>query len=167
MVPVNATDFAAHLRLKTGRALALSGGAESAAAGAAEPGFRALWEASELSATDFADEVACFFSLPRVALPDLLGARPLLDRFSRRFVREMTIFPCEDGTGAQVLAVADPSNSAAIQAAMLAAEPPPCMVTEAGVSLPRASASLAWATVSVIRSPMTTTRAIAVLTSQC
>jgi len=57
--------------------------------------------------------------------------------------------------------------SAAIQAAMLAPDPPPCIVTLAGVSLPRASGSIAWATVSVIRSPMTTTRAIAVLTSQC
>ena len=55
--------------------------------------------------------------------------------------------------------------SAAIQAAMLAPEPPPCMVTAAGVSLPRASGSIAWATVSVIRSPMTTTRAILVITS--
>src|ERR1700722_6701408 len=50
--------------------------------------------------------------------------------------------------------------SAAIQAATLSPEPPPCMVTLAGVPLPRASASRAWATVSVIRSPMTTTRAI-------
>ncbi len=33
--------------------------------------------------------------------------------------------------------------SAAIQAAMLAPEPPPCMVTLAGVSLPRASGSAA------------------------
>src|SRR6266496_1719418 len=55
--------------------------------------------------------------------------------------------------------------SAAIQAAMLAPEPPPCMVTFAGVSLPRASGSVAWATASVIRSPMTTTRAILVITS--
>ena len=38
-------------------------------------------------------------------------------------------------------------------------------LTAAGVSLPRASASRAWATVSVIRSPMTTTRAILVITS--
>src|SRR5580698_449477 len=54
--------------------------------------------------------------------------------------------------------------SAAIQAAMLAPDPPPCMVTLAWVSLPRASGSLAWATASVIRSPMTTTRAILVIT---
>src|SRR6478672_8102644 len=55
--------------------------------------------------------------------------------------------------------------SAAIQAAMFAPEPPPCMVTFAGVSLPRASGSVARATASVIRSPMTTTRAILVITS--
>src|SRR5260370_6320444 len=55
--------------------------------------------------------------------------------------------------------------SAAIQAAMLAPEPPPCIVTLAGVSLPRASGSVAWATASVIRSPMTTTRAILSITS--
>src|SRR5262249_6605925 len=51
------------------------------------------------------------------------------------------------------------------QAATFAPEPPPCMVTVAGVSLPRASGSMAWATVSVIRSPMTTMRAIVVITS--
>ena len=39
------------------------------------------------------------------------------------------------------------------------------MVTVAGVSLPRASGSIAWATVSVIRSPMTTMRAIVIITS--
>jgi hypothetical protein len=39
------------------------------------------------------------------------------------------------------------------------------MVTFAGVSLPRASGSVARATASVIRSPMTTTRAILVITS--
>jgi general secretion pathway protein E len=119
MVPVNAADFTAHLRQRGGRALVLGAGPESGAAGGAEPGFRALWEASELSAADFADEVARFFGLPRVALPELLGARPLLDRFSRRFVREMTIFPFQDGTGAPALAVADPTNSAAVQAATL------------------------------------------------
>jgi general secretion pathway protein E len=117
MVPVNSNDFAAHLRARIGRVPAAV--AESAGAAAAEQGFRTLWEGSELSAADFADEVARFYGLPRAALPDLLGARALLERFSRRFVREMTIFPCEDASGAQVLAVADPSNSAAIQAATL------------------------------------------------
>jgi general secretion pathway protein E len=119
MVPVNSNDFAAHLRGRTGHAPVVGAVAKSEGSPAGEQGFRALWEASELSAADFADEVARFFGLPRVALPDLLGARPLLERFSRRFVREMTIFPCADAAGAQILAVADPSNSAAIQAATL------------------------------------------------
>src|ERR1700748_220737 len=48
--------------------------------------------------------------------------------------------------------------STASHAAMLAPEPPPCIVTVAGVSLPFARGSAAWATVSVIRSPTTTTR---------
>src|SRR6266700_4372352 len=48
--------------------------------------------------------------------------------------------------------------STASHAAMFAPEPPPCMVTVAGVSLLLASGNIAWATVSVIRSPMTTTR---------
>src|ERR1700728_3194389 len=55
--------------------------------------------------------------------------------------------------------------SAAGHAATLAPEPPPCVVTLAGVSLPRASGSVAWATVSVIKSPMTTMRAMVVITS--
>src|ERR1700733_14923508 len=55
--------------------------------------------------------------------------------------------------------------SAPSQAATLAPEPPPCVVTFAGVSLPRASGSVACATVSVIKSPMTTMRAMVVITS--
>src|ERR1700722_8194876 len=42
--------------------------------------------------------------------------------------------------------------SADAHAATLAPEPPPCVVTLAGVSLPRASGSVAGATVSVIKS---------------
>src|SRR3984957_17502094 len=55
--------------------------------------------------------------------------------------------------------------SADAHAATLAPEPPPCVVTLAGVSLPRASGSVACATVSVIKSPMTTMRAMVVITS--
>src|ERR1700686_4273449 len=105
MVPVNSNDFAAHLRGRIGHAPAAGAVAESEGSPVGEHGFRALWETSELSAADFADEVARFFGLPRPALPDLAGARPLLERFSRRFVREMTIFPCVDAAGAQILAV--------------------------------------------------------------
>src|SRR5690242_18210422 len=51
------------------------------------------WEASELSPSDFADEVARLFRLPRIALPDLLAAEPLTRHFSRRFLRETMAFP--------------------------------------------------------------------------
>jgi hypothetical protein len=51
-----------------------------------------LWEATDLSAGDFADEAARFFHLPRVALPDLLAARSLAKHFSRRFLRETMVF---------------------------------------------------------------------------
>src|SRR5260370_22724868 len=56
--------------------------------------------------------------------------------------------------------------STAIQAAMLAPEPPPCMVTVAGVSLPLTSGNAAWATASVMRSPTTTTRVIVTTSSR-
>src|SRR5215469_2664662 len=54
--------------------------------------------------------------------------------------------------------------STASQAAMFAPEPPPCIVTVAGVSLPLASGAVACATVSVMRSPTTTTRVNVVTT---
>ncbi|HEU5272443.1 MAG TPA: ATPase, T2SS/T4P/T4SS family [Xanthobacteraceae bacterium] len=78
-----------------------------------------LWELSELSANDFADEVARFFEVPRVGLPDLLAAPALVKQFSQRFLREMTVFPYRSPQGAVVLAVADPSDSAAVQAAAI------------------------------------------------
>src|SRR4030081_1222915 len=81
---------------------------------------RKVWELSELSANDFADEVAQFFEVPRVGLPELLAAPPLVKQFSRRFLREMTVFPYRSADGLVMLAVADPSDSAAVRAAALA-----------------------------------------------
>src|SRR6184192_1866636 len=54
---------------------------------------RELWEATDLSAAEFADELSDHFGLPRLSLPQLLAATPRLDGFSRRFLRESTIFP--------------------------------------------------------------------------
>src|SRR5262245_29416044 len=71
---------------------------------------RSLWESCELSAGDFADEVAGFYQLRRISLPELLAARPLVGQFSRRFLREMTIFPYESANGSPVLATADPTD---------------------------------------------------------
>ena len=51
-----------------------------------------LWQAMEISAHEFADEVARFFALPRVGLADLMSATSLVDKFSERFLREILHF---------------------------------------------------------------------------
>lgn len=115
MLPLSANDFASHLLHKVGRI-----DTSVPAAGAlTEPSLQVLWEASGLSAPDFADEVANYCGLQRSRLRDLLDARALVDKFSRRFLREMSIFPYEAPDAGLTLAIADPSNSAAIQAAKI------------------------------------------------
>ena len=76
-----------------------------------------LWELSDLSAHDFADEVARFFALPRIGLPGLMAASSLVDRFSPRFLREAAIFAYSAGNGRPRLVVADPTDIAAVRAA--------------------------------------------------
>jgi general secretion pathway protein E len=78
---------------------------------------RELWEATDLSAAEFADEVSDYWGVVRLSLPQLLAATPCLDGFSRRFLRESTIFPVRAPNGNYRLAVADPSDTAAIRAA--------------------------------------------------
>jgi len=78
-----------------------------------------LWGQTDLSANDFADEVAGFFQVPRIALQELLSAKPLANQFSQRFLREMLVFPFESDDGEPTLAVADPSDSAAARAAAI------------------------------------------------
>src|SRR5438132_9722014 len=78
---------------------------------------RELWEATDLSAAEFADEVSDYFGAVRLSLPQLLSATPCLDGFSRRFLRESTIFPFRAPNGNYRLAVADPSDTAAVRAA--------------------------------------------------
>lgn len=119
--PMVSTTVEAFAALLAGRTGAAPGGVEAMASApaAVEHGLRKLWEASDLSAGDFADEVARFFALPRVALPDLLAASPLVQAFSRRFLREMAIFPYETATGDRLVAVADPTDQAAVRAAVL------------------------------------------------
>lgn len=80
---------------------------------------RKIWELSDLSANDFADEVARFFEVARVNLPDLLAAPTLVKKFSPRFLREMTVYPYQSAEGQVMLAVADPSDSAAVRAAAI------------------------------------------------
>src|SRR3954470_19580098 len=78
---------------------------------------REVWEATDLTAAEFADEVSDYWGVVRLSLPQLLAATPCLDGFSRRFLRESTIFPVRAPNGSYRLAVADPSDTAAIRAA--------------------------------------------------
>jgi general secretion pathway protein E len=110
-----AHEFANHLRSKNHLAGEVSPRDGTAAGN--ERTLQKLWELTELSANDFADEVAQFFEVPRVPLPDLLAAEPLVKQFSRRFLREMTVFPYRAADGKTVLALADPSDTAAVRAA--------------------------------------------------
>jgi general secretion pathway protein E len=123
MMPAEvAHEFANYLRSKNH--LADSGAPPNGAAnGSAQfHGDRALhrlWGLTDLSANDFADEVAGFFQVPRITLRDLLAAEPLAGRFSQRFLREMLVFPFQSADGEPTLAVADPSDHAAAQAAAI------------------------------------------------
>jgi general secretion pathway protein E len=76
-----------------------------------------LWELTDLSASEFADEAARFASLERVTLQDMLSAPALGEAFSRRFLREMMVFPYQAADGSAALAVADPTDTAARRAA--------------------------------------------------
>jgi general secretion pathway protein E len=78
---------------------------------------RKLWEASDLSAHEFADEVARFYGLQRLSLPELFAAPAAIRGFSQRFLRESCVFPFESEEGKFKLAVADPSDGASLRAA--------------------------------------------------
>jgi len=111
-------EFAGYLARRhsiTGDLLSKFGPAEGSARGKK---LRDLWELTDLSANDFADEVARFYKLPRVNLLQMVAAPSLAGRFSRRFLREMAVFPCqtEDG-GVNTIVAADPCDIVAVRAA--------------------------------------------------
>jgi len=117
-------DFASHLLRKhliAADALTKFGSADKAAG---RIRLRDLWEVTDLSADEFADEVAHFYKLPRLGLPQLLDATSLATKFSSRFLREMVVFPCQMQAGGNKLVVADPTDSAAIRAAELVLDSP-------------------------------------------
>jgi general secretion pathway protein E len=76
-----------------------------------------LWELTNLSPSDFADEAARFAGLERVTLQELLSVPALNETFSQRFLREMAVFPYQAEDGSAALAVADPTDTAAQRAA--------------------------------------------------
>ena len=114
----SAHEFSAQFCQKTGlKAESPKPGVPSGAGG--EGSLRRLWEISELSASKFADEVAHFFELPRTTFQEMIAAESRVQQFSRRFLREMAVFPCHvPGTG-PVLVLADPTDRASIQAAAI------------------------------------------------
>ena len=79
--------------------------------------FANFGKSTELTANGFADEVAQFYGLKRLTLPQLVAAPSLTGRFSPRFLRDTAVFPFEMPKGHYKLAVADPSDAAAVRAA--------------------------------------------------
>jgi general secretion pathway protein E len=82
-----------------------------------------LWEVTNLSAGEFADEVARFYKYDRVALQDMLSATPLVAAFSQRFLRETLVFPYQEADHGIVLVIADPTDLAARRAAEIVLGP--------------------------------------------
>ena len=82
-----------------------------------------LWELTDLSAGEFADEAARFHKLSRVTLQEMLQAASLVSSFSQRFLRETLIFPYQSAAGHTLLAVADPTDLAARRAAEIVLGP--------------------------------------------
>jgi general secretion pathway protein E len=82
-----------------------------------------LWEATELSPNDFADEIARFYKLRRVTLQDVMQAPSLAASFSPRFLRETLVFPFRTPDDGVALAMADPADLAALRAAEIVLGP--------------------------------------------
>lgn len=117
MRDLSAESFRQHLIEKYSLPARARARAESATNPALTRPLLELWEATDLSAAEFADEVSDYFGLARLGLPQLLTTTPCLDGFSRRFLRESTIFPFRAPNGGFQLAIADPSDTAAVRAA--------------------------------------------------
>jgi general secretion pathway protein E len=82
-----------------------------------------LWKLTDLSSHEFANEVAAFFGLRKLTLLELAELRSAADRFAPRFLRESSMFPFETLDGTFALAVADPADAQALQAAEIVLGP--------------------------------------------
>jgi len=110
-------QFLEHLRRNDHLVKSAAPNGQSIEQGASSRQQSRLWELTDLSASDFADEAARFAGLERVALQELLSAPALNETFSQRFLREMMVFPYQFSDGNAALAVADPTDRAAQRAA--------------------------------------------------
>jgi general secretion pathway protein E len=109
-------QFAEHLRRNNLLTKTTANGEPAEQGGSARQQGK-LWELTDLSANEFADEAARFAGLDRVTLQDMLSAPALGEAFSQRFLREMMVFPYQSADGGAVLAVGDPTDTAARRAA--------------------------------------------------
>jgi general secretion pathway protein E len=106
--------------LRQSKHLTVADGHRAAAAqGSADQRQAKLWELTELSAGEFAEEAARFHGLERVTLAEMMAAAPLVASFSPRFLRETLIFPHKSPQGVASLAVADPTDQSAQRAAQI------------------------------------------------
>ncbi len=119
-------DFAKHLQSKSYIAADIDT-LNSFDDQSAEPALKTLQRLTDLSANDFADEVARFYRLPRVGLPELMAATSLAERFSRRFLRETMVFAYRSADGRSKLAMVDPTHAATIRAAEIVFGEPACV----------------------------------------
>jgi general secretion pathway protein E len=111
------SHFLEHLRRQD--RLTVADGSENSAGDALQIRSNAhakLWEMTDLSAGQFADEAARFFKRERASLQEMLSAPALVATFSQRFLRETVMFPYQVADDGTVLAVADPSDLAAQRA---------------------------------------------------
>lgn len=116
MIAHDAAEFANYLGGK-GRMTGVAAAHSNTGGNGRQGALRRLWQSSGLSAGDFADEVARFYGLPRISLPQLLAGSPAGQKFSRRFLREMDAFPYQHAKGSFRLAIADPGDTACVRAA--------------------------------------------------
>ncbi|MEH2470164.1 general secretion pathway protein E [Nitrobacteraceae bacterium AZCC 2161] len=116
MASEESLQFVEHLR-QSNHLTKTSGHGDPAEQGGSDRRQGKLWELTDLSAGEFAEEAARFYGLERVALQDMLSALPRVASFSQRFLREMLVFPYQSADGTPVLAVADPTDMAARRAA--------------------------------------------------
>src|SRR5262245_41131183 len=103
------SQFVEYLR-RSKRLTAVDERGDRAGQGGADIRQAKLWELSDLSAGEFADEAARFHGLERVTLQEMMSAAPLVAAFSQRFLRETVVFPYRSADGRTVLALADPTD---------------------------------------------------------
>jgi general secretion pathway protein E len=117
MQGVSPEKFGVYLLAKYSLPAAVRGASAGPNGAPAVKALRELWESTDLPAAEFADEVAQFWRLQRINLPELLASDAQVEGFSRRFLRESMVYPFRSVEGAVKLAVADPADTAAIRAA--------------------------------------------------